>query len=313
MQKQAIQMKNTSNSNVRGKQSKFNYWGMLDDKGRHLHKYSRHSVTKDVKSYCGDEVLKTVIEQLRYRFPDYADVAIAAWKLAARINEVLPLNNTLTKFIIDDKKIVCLNFQILKRYDRVPNEYGTDMFDLICQKCGHVNGQWEGACKKCKTSLVISGKKRFVTEPRIVCRETFFIPRNEIFDKEFVDIITRRKGLLFPSNTKPDVPYTYGWAYYCVTHVKLPYGFSEWWNHRLRGERLMFLKEKAGFDGGKLKAFSGITNDRTITHYVKDIITYANDNFNLDILPQQLEDYDKMQKELFEQTQRTFMDRRLKA
>ncbi len=263
------------------------WWGMKDDKGRPLHKYVRHGVKKDLLSFCGWKELTDLFQRLRWRNETFADVAVVSFKLASRINEALPLDNTITQFEINDDYIVVYNYLMLKRYKKVPNEFGDNIFDFICKRCKHVNNMYSSNCEKCNTNLVMHGKKRYLTVRRLDSREPFFIPRDEPFDSEFVRIISQRKnnynqlvpfkGLLFPSQDPRTYgkPYTSEWAYYHITHCKLPEGSFDWWNHRFRGERLLYFREQ-GFLKDELKNFSGITNDRTLEFYTKGILTYAN-------------------------------------
>jgi len=292
-----------------GKNSKqfHQYWGKLDGNGEHIHPYVRHSVEKDVLSFCGWDNLENLFQRLDWRNSVMRDVGIIAFKMAGRINEILPLDNTKTVFDVQPKYIAVINFYILKRYDKILNREKKPIYHITCGRCGTENDMYEVACTKCNANLIHGGKKHFKTKPRIDTRQPFFIPRDEPFDKEFVRIITERKGLLFPSDDERRMgkPFSYGWAYHHITKIKLAENEMAWWNHRLRGERLMQLRER-GFDSGELKNFSAILSDKTLEHYTKGIMTYANNKLNIGITPNELAEYGRKANLLKEATSKRF-------
>jgi hypothetical protein len=269
---------------------KYNVWGK---DGPREGEYHRHSVEQDILSFCGWEKLSELFEALRKWNPTYADVAIVAFKLAGRINEVLPLDNCLTKFEIEDDYIAVINYHVLKRFVKLRDRNGDPICVVTCKRCGTENDQYSVQCSTCQANLVFAGHRKYETVKKLETRLPFFIPRDEPFDEEFVRIIEANDGLLFPS---PDPRregkcYSYGWAYDNIKNFGYIVGLDTLFNHWFRGERLMQLRNEKDFDKGQLKDFSGILTDKTLDHYTKSVESYANKKLRLNISPEELERY----------------------
>jgi len=270
--------------------SKYNVWGKG---GLREGEYHRHSVEQDILSFCGWEKLGNLFEALRKRNDAYADVALTAFKLAGRINEVLPLDGRITKFEIQDEYIAVVNYYILKRYVKLKDKNGDPLCVVTCKRCETVNDQYSVQCSKCGANLIFAGKRKYQTVKKIETRLPFFIPRDEPFDEEFVRIVKGKEGLLFPSpdSRRKGKCYSYGWAYDNIKNFGCVVGLDTLFNHWFRGERLMQLRNEKDFDKGQLKDFSGILTDKTLDHYTKSVESYANKKLRLGISPEDLERY----------------------
>lgn len=247
---------------VPGKHPEKNVWGKG---GVREGQYRRHSVDRDVKFWMGwqkfDELIKAI------KNPLYQDVAITAFKLAARITETLQSRKNMFIIDYDVEGIIVPRFPILKLWkakDKV----------IICTRCSLENSKFDAICTKCGANLVYSGKKKFITERVIAYREPFVIPLNEKYSDRLVEIIERAEDWLFPS-PYTGKPYTRQWAYAMVKEYGPLVGLDKLYNHYWRSQRDQQLKEEMGFTKEERKTYTGIRSDKIDATYTKEIISSA--------------------------------------
>jgi hypothetical protein len=239
-----------------------NVWGKG---GAREGQYTRHSVDQDVKFWMGwqkfDELITAIKSQV------YQDVAITAFKLAARITETLESRKNMFIVDYDLEGIIVPQFPILKRWKAKDHV-------IICTRCGLENSKFEALCTKCGANLVFSGRKKFITERVTAYREPFVIPLKEKYSDRLVEIIERAEDWLFTSSYTGR-PYTRQWAYAMVKEYGPLVGLDKLYNHYLRGQRDQQLKEEMGFTKEERKAYTGIRSDKVDATYTKEIMSSA--------------------------------------
>ena len=258
-----------------------NIWGAA---GKYAGQYKRHAVDKDVDYFIGwkklDELfcafktreLEGFDPKVKREQHKYCDVVVVAFKLATRITEALQTRAEWFTVFKDDGLIMVKDFPILKRWKALDKS-------IKCGRCGHINDKFEGVCVQCGANLLIAGKKVFETKHLDAFRRKFFIKINEKYSDKLIEIIEEKKtGLLFPS---PDCrregrPYTRGWAYSFVKNYGEVVGMDKLYNHYFRAQRLMLLNIEMGYTRDDLKMFTGIIEDKTLDHYIKNVQSYVN-------------------------------------
>lgn len=227
------------------------------------HKYSRHSVDRDVEDFVGWEKLTKMFNAIRR--PVIRDIAIATFKVAGRITEGLGLRKKM--FTITEKEIKISNFYILKRWKSVDVK-------IICLKCKTINGRYEKECSNCGANLIYGGKKKHITEPIKVKRQPFYMNINEQFSADLIRMVENAKDLLFPSPYTKVKPYSRQWVYLNMRDLGHIVGLDSLYPHWLRAQRLSQLGGERKFDELELKLFSGIVKGETLIKYVKKTRSY---------------------------------------
>lgn len=238
-----------------------NVWGKG---GIRAGSYKRHSVDRDVRFFVGWKVLGELFQKVDN--PRYKEVGLFAFKCAGRITETLGCRKEM--FVVDRKAdfIMVRNFPVLKNF-KVKDKF------IICERCGAQNNKFEVQCYSCNANLLVTGKRKFITEKVHVTRLPFYIPLKEPFSEEMIPIIAKAKDYLFPS-PYTERPYTRQWAWNVIKDYGRVVGLDSLYNHWFRSQRLTQVANEYGFDRDELKVFSGIKRDETLDKYVKKIATY---------------------------------------
>lgn len=239
-----------------------NVWGKG---GLRAGSYKRHSVDRDVRFFVGWKVLQELFEKIDNQ--RYREVGIFSFECAGRITETLSAEREM--FVVDQDQgfILVRNFPILKRWkakDKV----------IICERCRAQNSKFEVQCSACGANLLVSGKRRFITERVEEFRLPFYIPLKESFANDMLTVLARPTDrFLFPSRYT-EKPYTRQWAWNVIKQYGRVVGLDSLYNHWFRAQRLTQLGNEYGFNRDELKAFSGIKKDETLDKYAKMIATY---------------------------------------
>ncbi len=241
-----------------------NVWGKG---GSHAGQYKRHSVDRDVLFFIGWPKLTQLIGELEQKNPVYRDVAVVAFKCAARISEGLSAQKQMFTVLKEPRTVFVRDFPLLKRWKKKDTI-------LVCLRCGIDNSKFETVCKNCNANLVFSARKRFVTERIEKKRMPFFIPLEEELTDLFLNRIEKSTSLLFPSPYTAN-PYSRQWAYNIIKDFGNIMGLDNGYNHWFRAQRLAQLGNEKGFAEDELKAFSGIVKSETLGKYVKKIESYT--------------------------------------
>jgi|WetSurMetagenome_2_1015567.scaffolds.fasta_scaffold61601_2 hypothetical protein len=250
-----------------------NIWG---ENGIYAGQYRRHSVDADVRFFAGWKTMEELFSTIRKEQEIYATVGIFAFKMAARITEVL--NSKADMFVLDEESgfILVRNFPILKRWKAIDKI-------IICERCKTENGKFETTCTSCGANLLYSGKRKYKTERKDIKRLPFFIKIKEHFSEEMIQhLIKHPNGHLFPSPYNEGEPYSRKWAWNLVKDYGTIVGLDSLYNHWFRSQRLMQLGNQYKFTREELKAFSGIIKDETLDKYSKQIQSYT-EKIGLDV------------------------------
>jgi len=225
------------------------------------HKYKRHSVEKDVKTFCGWPLLLKLIGSCSK--PIVKALIACLFETGGRVSEVLSLR--VDMFQVNKQTqppiIIVSGMPLFKRYEKV------DTY-LECLKCGAKNEKASNICVKCGSHDL---KKRFVTKRLEEVRNDFSIradePLAKIMVQHIVEVIENRKEEFerlkqkcLKENRKPTQnetdymnklgyiflnpltmkPYTRKWAYKVLRKAGKEIGVY-FYNHRLRAERASHL------------------------------------------------------------------------
>ena len=133
------------------------------------HKYQRHSVEKDVKTFCGWDILLELVEACGN--PLEKALISFLFETGGRVSEVLSLTTDMFSIIEETKPpiIIVSGMPLRKRYRKI-GEY------FQCIKCESVIKKDSKACEECSSTEI---KRRFRTELRNEVRNDFSIRTDE--------------------------------------------------------------------------------------------------------------------------------------
>lgn len=225
------------------------------------HKYQRHSVKNDVKTFCGWTILLKLVEACKN--PLEKALIAFLFETGGRVSEVLSL--TVNMFSLNGETqppiIIVSDMPLKKRYRKV-DEY------FQCVNCASIIKNDSTTCSKCGSTEL---KRRFRTELRAEVRNNFSVRSDEPLArimlqhlKEVREIRESKKRkierkcrrekrkptkeeiahieklcLLF-LNPKTMKPFSRKWSYNVLRRTGNRIG-EYFYNHRLRSERASHL------------------------------------------------------------------------
>ena len=229
--------------------------------------YSRLSVDRDVKQWCGWNNLKRYFTEIKN--PLTRDVAVVEFSLMARVNEALSATSSL--FRVEDSSILVTGLVLEKRWRKKGVE-------LMCGECGSINQARAVQCASCGANLLVLGKKHFITEKIETVRIPFWFPKKEPQTKWLIDRLKKHDGLLFPELQGNNPRYGRRTAYNLLRETdrlaQKYLGVPHAWNHLFVALRGHCLGEEYDMDEIELKNFSSRVKSETVGKYVKKRLSY---------------------------------------
>ena len=204
--------------------------------------YSRHSVEKDVKHFCGWPLLLKMVGYAKTKHQKWLIAAL--FETGGRVSEVLRLTTRMFTLVKDAKPpiLIVQGMPLVKKFNKV-GEF------MECLKCHTWNSKGAVNCEKCGENLLKNGQKRFETERLQEERNEFVIrldePLAKILAQAIVETIKRYEKELIPKplifyNSYTEKSYNRRWAYKVLRKIGKKAG-SYFYPHRLRAERACHL------------------------------------------------------------------------
>jgi integrase len=133
------------------------------------HKYQRHSVEKDVKNFCGWDILLKLVEACKN--PTEKALVSFLFETGGRVSEVLSLKTDM--FSINESTqppiIIVSGMPLRKRYQKI-SEY------FQCSNCKNIINRASTVCSECGSTDL---KRRYRTELKTEVRNDFSIRTDE--------------------------------------------------------------------------------------------------------------------------------------
>jgi ribosomal protein L40E len=210
---------------------------LYPEKAVWLHrKYQRHSVERDVKHFCGWQILLKCLGIAKDQ--DEKNLIAFTFETGGRISEVLQLKTTMFNVVKDAKPpiLVVQGMPLVKQYEKESEH-------LECLKCHTLNPKGISTCQKCGENLLMNGKKRFKTRLLVESRNEFVIrcdePLCRVMLPELLQHMKKNQPLIF-RDPKTGKSRNRRWAYRVLRKIGDKAGIYLY-PHRLRSERACHL------------------------------------------------------------------------
>jgi ribosomal protein L40E len=180
-------------------------------------KYTRHSVEKDVKHFCGWAMLLKCVGCAETE--EEKELIAFAFETGGRISEVLKLDCRMFHIVKDAKPpiLIVRDAPLVKQWEKESEH-------IECLKCHTWNPKGTLNCSKCGENLLANEKKRFHTRLLNETRNEFVIRTDEPLARMMVSAIYKRmitkpyQPLIF-RNAFSGKPLSRKWAYKVLRRI----------------------------------------------------------------------------------------------